>query len=75
VCRRSHEPPDLNQDRLHCKVPLPRSDTWQLRKIDFAVRRVDAGQVDFGQKRDLWRLVGVVWAAVDLETIDSVLVG
>ena len=45
------------------------------REPDPSVLLVDAGKVDFGDEVDGGRLVGVAGTAVDLETVDAVLVG
>lgn len=38
VRRRSHEPPDLDQDSLHGKVTFPGRDTGELCEVDLARR-------------------------------------
>jgi len=71
--RRSHEPPDLNEHRLHGKVPLPMTYARQLRQVHFPIARINAGQVDLGDESHLGRPIGVVWSAVDAEAVDTVL--
>lgn len=39
-----------------------------------SVSLVDTREVDFGHECQLGRDVGIVWAAVDLHTVDAVLV-
>jgi hypothetical protein len=42
-------------------------------QTNLSVLLVHAGKVDLGNEMDTGRLVGVVGAAVDLETVDTVL--
>lgn len=67
-------PSQLNQDSLHGILALPLSKTGQHGRVDNAVARVDAGQVDLADKLDGRRLVGVRFAAMHLDTVDAVLV-
>lgn len=67
-------PPELNEHGLHGEVPLPLRQAGQLARVDLAVSRVDAGQVDLVDELDLRRLVRVLVAAVHLERVDAVLV-
>ena len=67
MSRRGHEPPYLNEHRLHCKLSLPGRYAWELGEVDFSIGLIDTRNVDFGQKGDLGWLIGVVWSALDLE--------
>jgi hypothetical protein len=56
---RRHVPADLDQHGLHGEVALPGCYAGELGKVDFAVARVDAGQVDFADEGHVGRGVGV----------------
>lgn len=90
VVGKSHVSAEFYQNGLHCEFPLPLCQAGQLRSIDlnsvsdklptvhdelyFSVVWIDAGQVNLGCELDLGWLIGVVWAAVDRDTINPVLV-
>lgn len=90
ICLSVFPPSELDEYGLHGELALPLSQTWQLCRVDLAlsacavdaaaaqlylsVLRVDAGQVDLGRELNLRRRVGVVWAAVDRDAVDAVLV-
>lgn len=69
-----HSPPQLNENSLHCEVALPLDQTWKFAVVDLSVPSIDAWQVDLGYEDDLWRSVGVVWAADYSQAVDTVLV-
>jgi hypothetical protein len=89
MCPETSSPSKLYEYCLHCKVSFPLRQARQLGWIDLflstsatpfnlgvylAVLWVHAGQIDLGCEGDLRRYVGVAWAAVDLDTINAVLV-
>lgn len=90
VLRQSHVSAELDQDRLHCELPLPLCQAWQLGCIDLycvssyftaacgslylSILRIHARQVNFGCELDLRRLIRVVRTAMDRNTVDAVLV-
>lgn len=67
-------PPKLDQDSLHCVLPLPRGQAGQLGRLDSTVVRADTGQIDHADKLDRRGLVRVLGSAVHLDRIDAVLV-
>ena len=69
-----HVSPQLNQHRLHGEVALPLCQTWEFRWVDLAVSWVYAWEVDLGDELDGWWDIGVVWAAVEAQRVDAVLV-
>lgn len=74
VLGQRHVSSQLDEDRLHGEITLPLHQTWQLGGIYLACTTVNTREVDFGDKGHVWRDVGIVVAAVDLEAVDSVLV-
>lgn len=69
-----HVPPQLNEDRLHCEVSLPLYKTRQFARIHLSITGVYAGEVNLGEERDIGRYVRIRFAAMYLQTVDSVLV-
>ncbi len=71
----SHPLPDRKQHTLKRKLAPPRAERPHLGKIDDAVLRLDARNVDARFELDERGQVGVRRAAVQGERVDAVLVG
>lgn len=70
----THVSSQLDEDGLHCVLALPVGQAGQLRRVDDAVARIDAGEVHHADELDRGRLIGVLVTAVHLDRVDSVLV-
>lgn len=70
----AHVSSELDQDSLHGVFALPVGEAGQLRGVDDAVARINAGEVHHADELNRRGLVGVLIAAVHLDGIDSVFV-
>lgn len=69
----SHVSPQLNQDSLHGVVTLPLSETGKFGWVDLSGALVDTGNVDSRDELNGGRIIGVVGAAVNVDTVYAVL--
>lgn len=70
----THSPPQLNQYRLHIKLPLPLHQARQLRRVHAPRALVHARQVDLRHESHLRRDVRIAGAAVDFQAVNPVFV-
>jgi hypothetical protein len=66
-------PSNLNQDSLDAVISVPMSKTGQFRVLDLAICLADKGQIDPRDEINDRRLLRIVFAACDPQTIYAVL--
>ncbi len=69
-----YTPPNLDKDGLNAAVPIPMHEYRQLGGVDLAFHLTDEGKVYARDELYDGRLIWVVIATGDLETVNTVLV-
>jgi len=67
-------PPDTNKDGLNATIPPPLRKHIELSRIDLAIGLINERKVYTGKEVNCGGFLGIFITAMDLQTVDAVLV-
>jgi hypothetical protein len=74
IKKQDHIPPDTNKDGLNATIPPPLRKHTKLNRIDLAIGLINERKIYTGEEVNGGGSLGVVFTAMDLQTVDAVLV-